>query len=87
MGLLWLFLAQAIVAAGNLPDLLTPAERAWLDAHPRILLGVGDEWAPWVIPVGEGRITGFAADHLRLLGDKLGICATATLCRRRGSRG
>ncbi|MFB1486109.1 MULTISPECIES: hypothetical protein [unclassified Thiocapsa] len=43
MGLLWLFLAQAIVAAGNLPDLLTPAERPWLDAHPRIRLGVGDE--------------------------------------------
>lgn len=73
MGLLWLFSAQAVVAADNLPDLLTPAERAWLDAHPRILLGVGAEWAPDLISVGEGRIAGFAVDYQRLLGDKLGI--------------
>jgi ABC-type amino acid transport substrate-binding protein len=73
MVLVWLFPSQAVVAGDTRAHLLTPAERAWLDAHPRILLGVGAEWAPWVIPVGEGRITGFAADHLRLLGDKLGI--------------
>jgi signal transduction histidine kinase len=73
MGFVWLFLAQAVVADDRRTDLLTPAERAWLDARPRILLGAGAEWAPWVIPVGEGRVTGFAADHLRLLGDKLGI--------------
>ncbi len=73
MGLVWVFLAQAVVAGDTRADLLTPAERAWLDAHPRILLGVGAEWAPDVIPVGDGRIAGFAVDHLRLLGDKLGI--------------
>lgn len=54
-------------------DLLTPAERAWLAAHPSIRLGVGAEWAPWVIPTQDGGLTGFAADHLRLLGDKLGV--------------
>jgi ABC-type amino acid transport substrate-binding protein len=71
--LVWLISAQAVVAGDTRADLLIPAERAWLAAHPRILLGVGAEWAPWVIPVGEGRVTGFAVDHLRLLGDKLGI--------------
>jgi two-component system sensor histidine kinase EvgS len=54
-------------------DLLTASERSWLAAHPRIVLGVGAEWPPDVIQVGEGRIAGFAVDHLRLLGDKLGI--------------
>jgi two-component system, NarL family, sensor histidine kinase EvgS len=73
MGLVWLIMAQSVVADDTRADLLTPAQRAWLDARPRILLGVGAEWAPWVIPVGEGRIAGFAVDHLRLLGDKLGI--------------
>ncbi|MFB1486138.1 MULTISPECIES: transporter substrate-binding domain-containing protein [unclassified Thiocapsa] len=73
IGLLWLFVARIVVADDTPADLLTPAERAWLDAHPRILLGVGAEWAPDVIPVGEGRIAGFAVDYLRLLNDKLGI--------------
>ncbi len=73
MGLALLLLARGLVAGDHPADLLTPAERAWLDAHPRIQLGVGAEWAPWVIPGGEGQITGFAADHLRLLGNKLGI--------------
>ncbi|SDW11625.1 Signal transduction histidine kinase [Thiocapsa roseopersicina] len=73
IGLVWLSLVRGVVAEDNRADLLAPDERAWLDAHPRILLGVGAEWAPWVIPVGEGRIAGFAVDHLRLLGDKLGI--------------
>jgi len=65
--------AIAVSPAVAAADLLTPAERAWLAAHPRIVLGVGAEWPPDVIQVGEGRIAGFAVDHLRLLGDKLGI--------------
>jgi len=70
---LGLMLLLSPAGAGGMPDLLTPAERAWLAEHPRITLGVGAEWAPDVIQVGEGRITGFAVDHLRLLADKLGI--------------
>lgn len=65
--------AIAVSPAVAAADLLTPAERAWLAEHPRIVLGVGAEWPPDVIQVGEGRIAGFAVDHLRLLGDKLGI--------------
>ena len=65
--------AIAVSPAVAAADLLTPGERAWLAAHPRIVLGVGAEWPPDVIQVGEGRIAGFAVDHLRLLGDKLGI--------------
>ncbi|WP_328983852.1 sensor histidine kinase [Thiorhodovibrio winogradskyi] len=70
---LGLILLLSPAGAGGRPDLLTPAERAWLAEHPRITLGVGAEWPPDVIQIGEGRIAGFAVDHLRLLGDKLGI--------------
>ena len=55
------------------PDLLTPAERVWLVQHPDIVLGVGEEWVPWVVKRGDGQITGFAADHLALMSRKLGI--------------
>ncbi len=75
LALLWL-LAQGwpcLADPGPPADLLSPSERSWLAEHPRIVLGVGAEWPPDVIQVGEGRIAGFAVDHLRLLGDKLGI--------------
>ncbi len=71
--LLGLIIVLAASPAAWPSDLLIPAERAWLAAHPQIRLGVGAEWAPWVIPTPDGGVTGFAADHLRVLGDKLGV--------------
>lgn len=65
--------AAAAAVGGRSPALLTPAQREWLAGHPEIVLGVGEEWAPWVIARADGQIAGFAADHLALLGDKLGI--------------
>jgi len=72
-----LLLTLAIAAAPILaetapPDILTPAERAWLAQHPDIVLGAGQEWMPWVIKNSSGEITGFAADHITLLNQKLG---------------
>ncbi len=61
-----------ITAAEAGPDLLTPAERAWLAQHPEIVLGVGEEWAPSVVKNANGRFGGFAFDHLDLLNRKLG---------------
>jgi len=71
---LWLGLVAAAVAAtgGTAPDLLTPAERAWLASHPRIVLGAGEDWAPSVVVDAKGGVSGFAADHLELLNRKLG---------------
>jgi len=59
-------------AAASSTDLLTPAERTWLAAHPRIVLGAGEDWAPTVIKDASGRVSGFAVDHLELLNRKLG---------------
>lgn len=53
-------------------DLLTPSQRAWLAAHPEIVLGVGEEWAPAVVKKPNGQYSGFAFDHLDLLNSKLG---------------
>ena len=70
---LLIVLAASSFAGDTRPDLLTPAERVWLAQHPDIVLGAGEEWTPWVVKRGDGQITGFAADHLALLGRKLGI--------------
>lgn len=67
-----LIFAGTIAAGETGPDLLTPAERAWLAAHPEIVLGVGEEWAPAVIRDADGRFAGFAFDHIDLLNRKLG---------------
>ena len=54
------------------PDHLTPSQRAWLASHPRIVLGAGEDWAPWVIKDSKGEIKGLAVDHLNLINRKLG---------------
>ena len=59
-------------AARAAPDLLSPAQRAWLAEHPRIVLGAGEDWAPWIIKDSKGGVRGFAADHLDLINRKLG---------------
>ena len=67
-----LIFAGTLAAREASPDLLTPAERAWLAAHPEIVLGIGEEWAPAVVRDAGGRFGGFAFEHLDLLNRKLG---------------
>lgn len=65
--------APAAYADETVPrDLLTPEERAWVQAHPVIVLGAADDWAPWVMKDAYGRVSGFAVDHLELLNRRLG---------------
>lgn len=54
-------------------DLLTPAERQWLDGHRgRLVLAVEPGYAPFVFTDAEGRTTGLANDYMALLEAKLG---------------
>ncbi|MDV7391622.1 transporter substrate-binding domain-containing protein, partial [Arthrospira platensis SPKY1] len=64
--------AGSLAAGETGPDLLTPAERAWLAEHPEIMLGVGADWAPAVVKDADGRFAGFVFDHIDLLNRKLG---------------
>ncbi len=69
---LMLFAVTRAAVADATPDLLTPVQRAWLKAHPRIVIGGGDDWPPWLIRNQSGTLSGFAVDHLALLNAKLG---------------
>jgi len=51
---------------------LSPEERAWLEEHPDIRLGVDPSWAP-VEFVEDGQYKGLAADYVRLFADRLGV--------------
>lgn len=64
--LLWigLIFAGTLVAGEADPDLLTPAERAWLAAHPEIRLGSDQSWVPYVKVQDDGTVAGIEADLL-----------------------
>jgi len=51
---------------------LTPGERAWLDAHPDIVLGYGEGYEPDVIVDLDGSYRGFLVDVLSQLNHRLG---------------
>jgi len=46
---------------------LTPEEVAFLQKHPKIVLGTEKEWKPSVIVNNDGTISGFDADVLKLI--------------------
>jgi ABC-type amino acid transport substrate-binding protein/HPt (histidine-containing phosphotransfer) domain-containing protein len=57
--LCWL---PALLAAAPQPVELTQAERDWLAANPRILLGSDAEWRPFVWQAGDGSQAGIESD-------------------------
>jgi PAS domain S-box-containing protein len=56
--------------------LLTPAEKAWLAAHPTIRLGVDPTWPPFEQLDADGSYAGIASDYVALLNRRLGIAMT-----------
>jgi signal transduction histidine kinase len=67
-----LAVAASGACAADRPEILAPAERAWLDAHPHIVLGAGEDWAPSIVPMANGKVSGFAVEHMELINRKLG---------------
>ncbi|WP_432472758.1 transporter substrate-binding domain-containing protein [Amphritea sp. HPY] len=60
------------LALADQPVALTDAERAWLKAHPRIVLGTEASWKPYVQVGKNGVVRGLDADYIALLNEKLG---------------
>lgn len=52
---------------------LTAAERAWIEEHPEIRLGVDPAYAPFEFRDDEGRYQGIASDYVSLLNERLGL--------------
>ncbi|MGD9611936.1 MAG: transporter substrate-binding domain-containing protein, partial [Kiritimatiellia bacterium] len=50
----------------------TPAEQAWLAAHPRIRIGAMDNWPPMDFVDETGTLRGLGADFIDLLNELLG---------------
>lgn len=58
----------------SIPELtLTTAERAWLDAHPVIRMGIDKQFAPYEWLDENERYLGIAADYIKLLEHRLNV--------------
>ncbi len=51
----------------------TPAEKAWLKAHPVIRLGVDRDFAPYEWIDANGNYVGLSADYMALIEQRLGV--------------
>jgi signal transduction histidine kinase len=51
----------------------TPAERAWLSAHPHIRVGCTPDWLPFSCVGTDGKLSGIDIDVMALLSQRLGV--------------
>jgi len=58
--------------ADKAPDLLTPAERAWLAGRPRIVLGAANDWGVFANKDARGGLSGPLIEYFDLINRKLG---------------
>lgn len=65
--------ADAVDAAVAIAPDLTPVEREWLRTHPRIVLGVDPDYAPYSTIDRNGRFTGMAADFVNAISARLDV--------------
>jgi len=72
--LAWPHVARALAAEPRPSDVtLTEDQKVWIRAHPVVRLGVDPEFAPFEFLTDEGDYQGMAAEHLRLIGERVGI--------------
>lgn len=70
---LQLLVAAGSSAADTAPDLLTPAEQAWLAARPRgVVLGAADDWGVFANKDARGGLSGPLIDYFDLINRKRG---------------
>ena len=52
---------------------LTQAEKKFIQNHPVIILGIGEEWEPHVIIQKDGNLTGFDVEVLDIINERTGV--------------
>ncbi|WP_152183206.1 transporter substrate-binding domain-containing protein [Sulfurimonas indica] len=65
------FFLPFVLFAGELA--LTPQEKAYLQEHPKVVLGADYSWAPYDFMDASGEHTGISADFLKLIAQKSGL--------------
>ena len=71
----WFGLNQIELGIERAEDLvtLTASEKAWINKHPEIRLGVDPNWHPYEYVDENGQLQGIVSDYIGLLNRRLGI--------------
>lgn len=67
----WLYPTTAVKQEWKIS--LTEEERAWLEDHPVIRLGVDPEFTPFEYITDDGTYSGIASDYIEILNERLGL--------------
>lgn len=75
VSVIWLSvaLAPALRAQNVVEDRLSPAQRAWLAAHPAVTLGIYNKGWPPLETFADGRPSGMAYEYLNMATRRLGL--------------
>jgi ABC-type amino acid transport substrate-binding protein/nitrogen-specific signal transduction histidine kinase/ActR/RegA family two-component response regulator len=52
---------------------LTPEEKSWIRAHPKIRIGIDPEFSPFEFYDKNGQYSGYSSDYIRILNERLGL--------------
>jgi signal transduction histidine kinase len=73
----WTMVATAVLVFGATTNGqgidFTPAERAWISAHPHIRVGCTPDWLPFSSIDTDGKLSGIDIDVMALLSQRLGV--------------
>lgn len=71
LSLFLLLLSLQVNAADQLQ--LNEMEKLWIETHPKITVGGGEEWAPFNFVRDDDKYDGIANDYLKLISKKTGL--------------
>jgi PAS domain S-box-containing protein len=64
---------EALITSSPSAPSWTAEERAWIDAHPSVTVGIDANWPPIDFIDGDGRHRGITAEYLKLLNQITGV--------------
>ena len=78
-GRLWFLVSCLLLALGlpaaqaQVPVRLTPAQRAWITAHPTVRVGLSVESPPYYFAAGKARYEGFVIEFMDRVAQRVGL--------------
>ncbi|MFK5938501.1 MAG: transporter substrate-binding domain-containing protein [Sulfurimonas sp.] len=71
--LLLLVFSTISLSADNTKTELSTKEKAWMESHKTVKVGVGPDWAPFDFVNSDGKYSGIANDYLMLVAKNTGL--------------
>ncbi|NRF66293.1 transporter substrate-binding domain-containing protein [Aquincola sp. S2] len=73
LGLAMVLVLTLAPAAQTAEDLLSPDERAWVNAHPTVRLATSSDYGPFTFIDGDGQVRGLSIDYVQRIEQLTGL--------------